>query len=329
MENAMNSNDTALPQQALLAGSSSFYRPDLAPSPGERIKHPHPMAGALAHPPHHPPADVWIPLRPGLRQLATPRGPKLQYFDAVGFEWNIYELAIHDLPDELIGYRIIHLSDLHCREYWQDAYDQLISRLHAEVPDVILVTGDYCDDTQHPQPALPICTKLLANLPSNQGMFGIFGNHDYNVSPADFRGVNIDFIPGRRVILSGRGGREVEVIGMLGPNREHLTPEYIETQPPRQPGRPRVMIGHYPDHIRRLPPMQGDIYLAGHTHGGQVCFPGGFPVIRHDSLPWRMCKGIHRYGHTWLCVSKGFGFSDVPWRMFCSSEVAELRLVRG
>ena len=56
--------------------------------------------------------------------------------------------------------------------------------------------------------------------------------------------------------------------------------------------------------------------------------PGGYPVIRHDSTPRRLCTGIHWVERTWMVVNRGFGFSGMPVRLFCPAEVLDLRLTR-
>jgi predicted MPP superfamily phosphohydrolase len=66
--------------------------------------------------------------------------------------------------------------------------------------------------------------------------------------------------------------------------------------------------------------------LAGHTHGGQACLPGGIPIIRHDTLPRRYCRGVNRLFDTWLVVSRGMGFATRQFRVFCPAEVVELVL---
>jgi len=92
------------------------------------------------------------------------------------------------------------------------------------------------------------------------------------------------------------------------------------------PARLRVVMQHYPDQIRRTQDLKPDIVLAGHTHGGQVCLPGGFPIIKHDSLPRLYTSGVHRYGDVWLIVGRGFGFSTLPVRAFCPPQVVEIVL---
>jgi len=67
--------------------------------------------------------------------------------------------------------------------------------------------------------------------------------------------------------------------------------------------------------------------LAGHTHGGQICLPGGWPIITHDTLPRRYAQGVHRWKDSWLIVSRGIGFSSIPLRTWCSGQVMEIVLV--
>ena len=50
------------------------------------------------------------------------------------------------------------------------------------------------------------------------------------------------------------------------------------------------------------------------------------PLIRHDSLPQELCRGVHRLAHSWFVVSRGLGFSSWRFRVFCPAEVIELRL---
>jgi predicted MPP superfamily phosphohydrolase len=291
------------------------------------------------------PAPDWEPLVPGLRRLRTAPGPSLQMLDAVGFEWNTYELAIADLPPQLAGFRIVHLSDLHCRRRWQRAYDHLASRLAADVPDLIIFTGDAVENKNRPHLGLPTARRLMDLLPARLGVLGIRGNHDPNVHAADFARTPLRLIDGQRLLIDAArpgkppgdrsGGRsgdrpaQLEIIAMPGPERENVSHGWFNQLPRRTPGVPRIVMSHYPDHIIRMRWTEPDVYLAGHTHGGQMCLPGGFAPLRHDSLPRALCRGVHRFMDTWYIVNRGLGFSSLPIRTWCPAEVIELRLVRG
>jgi predicted MPP superfamily phosphohydrolase len=270
---------------------------------------------------------AWQTIGYGIRRQRRPDGPWFQYVDPVGYEWNVVEIAVDGLPAAMNGYRILHVSDIHCWPEWLTSYDDLADRVAADPPDLILNTGDYVEEVDNPWPSVPTARKFLSKLPAKYGHFGVFGNHDENLIRADFLRCSLRFIDGERTLVESPRGR-IELIGMPGYDRAALDPAWVESLPPRTPGVPRVVLSHYPDHVRRLRGIQVDLLLSGHTHGGQVNLPGRIPVIRHDSLPMSQFLGLHRIGRTCLVVNRGFGFSTAGIRVFCPSEVIEIRLVR-
>ena len=274
--------------------------------------------------------EKWEMVRPGLARMVAPgvlRGPWFQYHDAVGFEWNTFKVSIDDLPTELEGLRILQLSDLHCQPHWQTAYDDLVDRINTDRPDLIVITGDIVDYIERPTMCLPTARRFLNMLKAPAGVIGILGNHDVNLKPGAYRGTPLQMIDGKRLTLPVRG-REIELIAPHGPEREDYVEGFEKSFVPRQPSVPRIILSHYPDHIRRMKPMDADLFLSGHTHGGQACLPGGIPLLKHDSLPHHMWKGVHRFENTWLFVNRGFGFSTLPFRVFCPAEVIEIRLTK-
>jgi predicted MPP superfamily phosphohydrolase len=87
---------------------------------------------------------------------------------------------------------------------------------------------------------------------------------------------------------------------------------------------------HYPDILPKVADLAPDLYLTGHTHGGQMALPGGTPIMRHDTLPRQLCTGIHRAFGTVLVVNRGFGFTTpLMVRLFCPTEVVEITVRSG
>ncbi len=267
----------------------------------------------------------WRDIHPHLRQKKIPPGPWFQYHDSVGFEWNTFELTLPGIPPALDGFRLVQLSDMHCQPHWQTAYDDLIDRLRADEPDLIVFTGDVIDYITKPWHCLPTARKLLGQLRARHGLLGILGNHDWSVYADDFNGTPLRMIDGQRLVMN-HNGAGLELIGVPGQDRVDCPIDFGTEYPAKQPGIPRIMLSHYPDHIRRLKRLGPDIFLAGHTHGGQACLPGRIPIQRHDSLPIEYFHGVHQLHDSWFFVSRGFGFSTFNFRAFCPSEVIELVL---
>src|SRR5207253_5146850 len=111
-----------------------------------------------------------------------------------------------------------------------------------------------------------------------------------------------------------------------GPFRIDAQESWFAAQPPRRAAVPRIALSHYPDVIRLARSLQPDLYLAGHTHGGQICLPNETAIFTHDSLPRQMCKGAHDVDGTCTIVSRGMGFSGLPVRAFCPAEVIEVEM---
>ncbi|HZK82747.1 MAG TPA: hypothetical protein VFC46_16805, partial [Humisphaera sp.] len=139
----------------------------------------------------------------------------------------------------------------------------------------------------------------------------------------ELAGSHVTFLDGRRQVIETPGG-SVELIGLPGKDRIELTQEILESFPNRDAQSPRIVLSHFPDHLKRTGGLKADLFLAGHTHGGQICLPGGKPLMSHDSLPRYLCTGAHRVGDTWLVVNRGLGFTGLPIRANCPPEVIEI-----
>jgi len=68
------------------------------------------------------------------------------------------------------------------------------------------------------------------------------------------------------------------------------------------------------------------LYLAGHTHGGQICLPGGWPIITHMTRFRRYGRGLWRHGKMRGYTSTGVGVSGLPVRFNSRGEVVLITL---
>lgn len=280
--------------------------------------------------------DPVVPARPEDRPTGLPStharihddiggAPLVQWRGPSEFVWKRVPVQILELPAELDGLRILHLSDFHTRHYWPPAYDALLARIADDPPDLIAFTGDFVESRRDHMPAVPHVRRLVAGFRARLGCFGTLGNHDlYHFAP-QLDGTNVKLLDGRRELLH-LASASIELIGILGVDRSDLKDAFLRDLPPRGESTLRIVLSHFPEHVCRTRHLRPHLFLAGHTHGGQVCLPGGVPIITHTKLPRHLCRGVHRLGDTWLVVNHGLGYSGLPLRVMCPAEVVELVL---
>jgi predicted MPP superfamily phosphohydrolase len=64
------------------------------------------------------------------------------------------------------------------------------------------------------------------------------------------------------------------------------------------------------------------LMLSGHTHGGQICLPGGIPILLEADLPRAFGAGAWRHAGMAGYTSVGAGSSVVPVRFNLAYPVA-------
>jgi predicted MPP superfamily phosphohydrolase len=90
-----------------------------------------------------------------------------------------------------------------------------------------------------------------------------------------------------------------------------------------------ILLSHTPETYRRASYAEFDLMLCGHTHGGQICLPGGIPVLTDADSPRAIARGSWRYGRMTGYTSVGAGSSIVDVRLNCPPEITLHRLRRA
>ena len=82
-----------------------------------------------------------------------------------------------------------------------------------------------------------------------------------------------------------------------------------------------ILLSHTPEIYRQAAHAGFDLLLSGHTHGGQICLPGGIPITLDSVLPRYMGSGAWTYHGMAGYTSVGAGSSVVAVRINCPPEI--------
>ena len=233
------------------------------------------------------------------------------------------DLAFPGLPAAFDGFTILQLTDLHV-----DALPEAMAaaRIHAadvEV-DLCVLTGDYRYRVQGPhEQILPGMGELVAAVRSRHGIYAILGNHDCADMVAAFEALGITMLINESLSLE-RGG---EAIHLTGTDDVHyFYSKAAEAALGKAPTGFKIALIHSPELADVAADCGFQLYLTGHTHGGQVCLPGGQPVLTHLSRHRRYARGLWRHGEMQGYTSTGVGISALPVRFNNRGEVVLITL---
>ncbi len=239
---------------------------------------------------------------------------------------NRFEITFPDLPEAFDGYTLLQLTDLHLDSH-AALTQRLIAAIDGLVVDAVLLTGDYRARISGPfEQIMPGFEAVLAAVRARDGIFGILGNHDTvdMVEPLERLGVTM--LANQTTTLR-RGADEIRLVG-IDDVHYYYTDQAAAALREAPPGF-KIALIHSPELVPQAASAGMSLYLAGHTHGGQICLPGGRPIIAHMAAPRRYAIGLWREGTMIGYTSTGAGTSGLPVRFNSRSEVAMITLRRG
>ena len=249
-------------------------------------------------------------------------------------ELNQVEIPLAGLPRCFDGFRIVQLSDLHCgRHVPADHIHGAIDLAQRARPDLAVITGDFVHKGyKH----IGSAVRAVGRLRAPHGVFAVLGNHDFAVRNAlgirryqnlhraidrALRDEGIRVLRNQAVPLHRRGSG-VFLGGVDDLWSRECNVHRTLAELPRHAA--RIVLAHNPQTIEHLNGHRCDLMLSGHTHGGQIDWPGlGRPFLGRRAR--RFASGLYRHNDTHLYVNKGVGFG-FRFRFGVRPEVAVLTL---
>ena len=262
-------------------------------------------------------------------------GASLALLVAYGFFFEPNDVEIHDvyiqddrLAQILAGKVVAQISDMHMGATGRR--EQSVMKILAKLdPDIIFLTGDYVSWNGDYKPAL----QFLSGLRAKMGIWAVMGDYDYSNSRKSclfcHRANSVEFTDINSMKFLRNVSEQIKLPN--GPliiagidNENEDVPDIKIINALNNSDLPTIVLSHNPLTFDLVSDDARLLMLSGDTHGGQIPLPSWFwRLIRYEKNA-RYSQGLFRQGNKQMFVSRGIGWSHLPFRILRKPEVAVL-----
>lgn len=240
---------------------------------------------------------------------------------------NRLEIFFEDLPENFDGFSIMQLSDIHI-DASEKLTDVILERIEGIRVDLCVLTGDYRFEIYGPLDN--VCyymEKLISGIEAEHGIIGILGNHDFMEVAPNLERMGVKMLINDSTCIQIRS-QEIHILGVDDPH--YYGCDDLETAAGKVPEESfKILLAHTPELYQDAADKKVQLYLCGHTHGGQIRLPLLGPIITNASAPRKMAMGKWRYETLTGYTNAGVGFSMAPVRYNCPPEITIIKLRKG
>ena len=253
------------------------------------------------------------------------------------------KIFIRDLPQELDGYKIVQLSDVHLGSFFRRArVAHAVDLVNDESPDIICLTGDLVNFRSD---EIEGFENVLSQLKAKQGVYSVLGNHDYGdytnwptkqLHLDDIENIKLaqqlmgwDLLLNEHRVLEKNG----KTIGLVGVENWgegfRQSGDFDQAIDGMNDVDVTVLLSHDPSHFSEVVQhhkRKMHLTLAGHTHGFQMGVETKYVKLSPARLKYKYWGGLYEENDRYLYVNRGFGFLGYPGRIGIPSEITILTL---
>lgn len=263
---------------------------------------------------------------------------------------NEIKIQSNKLPKAFDNFKILQLSDLHCKTFGKDN-KRLVKKIDEINPDIIIATGDmFSTSLDLEESFLKLCKDLIKRYP----IYYSLGNHEtiLRISKASDREWVKEYLDkikdlgvyllDNEMITLLRNNEKMNIYGLTLPmtfykrrfskgrdEKVELKGEFIESLLGKlKKDEFNILLAHNPLNFEAYVEWGSDLIFSGHVHGGAVRLPflGGILSPEIAFLP-KYKEGTYAKNNSIMVVSRGLGNSSMPVRAFNSPEIVVTTLV--
>jgi predicted MPP superfamily phosphohydrolase len=246
------------------------------------------------------------------------------------------EYKKQDLPTELDGFKIAFITDVQADRYTDEKrLKRYVDKINDAEPDLVLIAGDIITSTPN---YIDLAAKQIGKIKSTHGTYSCVGDHDNWAYRQDYirslREVD-SALSNNNVSMLDNQLHYIEVdssrIGIAFITHNYVT-EISETTlrnvVSSNKADFKIFLTHQPQDflIDSAVKNNYDLFLAGHTHGGQITLLFPFIQLTPTLVETRYIKGDFYFGNTLAVICGGLGMSLAPVRYNSTPEIVMLIL---
>lgn len=256
------------------------------------------------------------------------------YFENNYLTINRINANFKKLPKEFVGYKIIHISDLHSKSFGFNQ-KRIVSIIKKQKPDLIAVTGDLIDKRIYrEEPSLNLINQIVKIAP----VYFVTGNHE--VSSGKFDSLEAKLKQnGVKVLRNNKeeiriNGDKIYILGVDDLNSFYNDEEYAKKLKNMREGLGEnsftILLAHRPEKFPTYCTYGFDLIFSGHAHGGQIRVPlAGGLYSPHQGVFPKYTSGMYQDGMSAMVVSRGLGNTSIaPIRIFNKPELVVITLMK-
>ncbi|MFQ5675555.1 MAG: metallophosphoesterase [bacterium] len=241
--------------------------------------------------------------------------------------------ATRSLPTKLEGLRIVHISDLQADpRTGRRKIKRYIRKVNRLKPDIVFFTGDLVTSGTK---FISSAAAFLGNLKADYGVFACLGDHDvwssHEQITKNLSENHVKVYEDKNDYI--RIGFDSLMVTFV--TNTYARPANLEKLNQLMGHQPRgaldILVIHQPtESIVELAAERGyHLFLAGHTHGGQVVFrPFGF-TFALSRIETPFYRGIYGLGSMLVSINSGLGLTLAPVRYRAPAEITLIKIVRS
>ena len=263
--------------------------------------------------------------------------PARVVFDYYAVSTRIVEYKKANLPDALNNFRITFISDIQADAYTDASrLGRYIRRVNETDPDLVLIGGDMITSTPD---YIDQAAEYVGKIKSKYGVFSCIGDHDNWAYRDNYRRslqeveyallkYNVKMFNNKDTVLNIKNA-EIGISFLTSTYVERIRKEEIDSLIHAQ-NHPdfKILLIHQPNGlaVKEAANAGYNLFLAGHTHGGQVTFLFPFINLTPTLIETRFVRGDFHFGKMLMIVTRGLGMSLVPLRYNSTPEITVIVL---